>query len=193
MFFTLETLHTYNDYFFYYLTKVIGKSNIYYRQMYNYLNTGTGYTINKIVVDNNELTLGYFYNSIPACYDKLMEVNYTVNNKTYWIQYDNVNKSTMFKFPLYINSVGEAFRDTDDSIILVTLNNYTGAQGTVQEDRLLNIIKELSGPKGNFYKDLGYKLCKKTFTNRINRELLYELNDTHTIEIMYSNGEILTL
>ena len=188
--FIINSLYNCNDYFFYYLTKLIGKSNIYYRRLYTYMNTNTSYTINKIILDRNDQTLSYFFNSIPSYYDHLLEINYTVNNKNYWIQYDSFNKIENFKFPIYTDLSGEAFGDTDDSIILITLSDY---QGTLNEDRLLSIIKELSGPKGNFYKDLGYRLSKKNIINLLNREMGTQLNENHTIELMYSNGEILII
>ena len=119
-------------------------------------------------------------------FNHLLEVKYNVNNKDYWIQYNSDNKIEQFSFPIYNDILSGAFKETDDNIILVSLDLEN-----INNDDLLTIIKELSGPKGNFYKDQGYIITKNNILSLINRELGTDIKNTNTIEIMYSNGEII--
>ena len=175
-----------NDYMLHYFTRIVGLSSIYYRKLYNYININNTYAITKIIIDNEESSNIVLSPTIN--FNHLLEVKYNVNNKDYWIQYNSDNKIEKFLFPIYDDISSGAFKETDYNIILVSLD-----QENINNDDLLTIIKELSGPKGNFYKDIGYIITKNNILSLINRELGINIKNTNIIEIMYSSGEIILI
>ena len=187
MFFLLNNVFVNcNEYIFYYFTRIVGTSSIYYRKLYNYITINNTYTITKIIIDNEQSSNISLYPTIN--FNNLLEVKYNLNNKDYWIQYNSNNKIEKFLFPIYDDISSGAFKETDDNIILVSLD-----QENINNDDLLTIIKELSGPKGNFYKDIGYIITKNNILSLINRELGINIKNTNNIEIMYSSGEIILI
>ena len=173
-----------NHYIFHYFTRIVGMSSIYYRKLYNYININNTYAITKIIIDNVECSDISLYPRIN--FNHLLEVKYNFNNKDYWIQYNSDNKIDKFLFPIYDNISSGAFKENNDNIILVSVDKEN-----IDNDDLLTLIKQISGPKGNFYKDLGYIIRKNDIVSLVNRELDIDIKNTDSIEIMYSDGETL--
>ena len=123
-----------NDYMFYYFTRIVGVSSIYYRKLYNYININNTYAVTKIIIDNEESSNIFLSPTINFNY--LLEVKYNVNNKDYWIQYNSDNKIEQFLFPIYDDISSGAFKETDDNIILVSLD-----QENINNEDLLTIIQ----------------------------------------------------
>ena len=124
-----------------------------------------------------------------------VKISYNFSYKKYFIIFNK--KQPFTEFPIYQTEEFEkkGFADTSDNIIFIELldanNEIINLDNNVL-DLILLIIKEYSGPKGNFYKDKNlyinkesiYLLKKYIFTS------IYEICDDKIdkIKILYSDG-----
>ena len=161
-----------------YIIIIIGNIGIYYNKLYDYMNIDNKYIITTIV--KNYKTIDY----IPRDNKGSVEIYYNYNKKNYI----NIYKNTIL-FPPYKDLTSKPFDITDESIILVTMDPLQN----VDDIKILDLIKQLSGPKGNFYKDTENHIWKKDIIFIINKTLNYNIQQTCNIEIMYSDGDTLLL
>ena len=163
-----------------YFIRFVGSIGIYYNQLYFYVKANHNtFTINRICSNNRII------HSIPVNnMNNVVEIEYSYKNRTYASIYYNE-----IVFPPYNNLTQKPFDNTDDSIILITLD----PEQSVDNDKLLTIVKKLSGPKGNFYKDTNHPITKGFLINYINNRLGYHISGDVYIEILYSNSDILLL
>ena len=174
------------------LTKFIGYGTIYYNQIYDRYIVDNNIKIVKLLLNNKEISESEF--TKIKCYEKL-EIKYNQMNKMYSIVlFDNQVNC----FPPYLNKEIEkldSFSITDSSIILVNLiKNDTEEEIELDNEKLLEIVKEYSGPKGNFYKDKIVNFQEYKYKLRKYLIKLYDSNfDNHRINIMYSDGNTLIL
>ena len=161
-----------------YVIIILGNIGIYYNKLYDYMNIDNKYIITKII-KNNEI-IDY----IPKNNKDSLEIHYKYNNR----QYINFYKNNIV-FPLYKELNLKPFDITDESIILITMNPLNN----VDDIKILDLIKQLSGPKGNFYKDTNNQISKNDIILYLNKTLNFYISIHTSIEIMYSDGNKLLL
>ena len=189
----------FNQYRYYYLLtfgKFLSIMNLYRKRSLEYLfPPDNQLQIKKITINNGEMYNDLDIDKLKSDEDKYksVEVFYTFMEKNYIIIFNNNNKISNFKFPMYDSNElkkynSEAFSKNSDSIILADLTNTI--ENNYDSEVLISIIRELSGPKGNFYEDKGYNLNnnKKIIIDFINNQLNCNIEHTANIELLYSDG-----
>uniref|UniRef100_A0A6C0IVJ9 Uncharacterized protein n=1 Tax=viral metagenome TaxID=1070528 RepID=A0A6C0IVJ9_9ZZZZ len=157
---------------------ILGNLTMYYDRLYKYFTVNNRYIITQIIQDKREI------NYIPRDNKSLVEIYYNYNNKNYI----NIYKSSI-QFPPYKNLTSNPFDITDDSIILITMDPLQN----IDDIKILDLIKQLSGPKGNFYKDTENQIGKEDIILYLNKKLNYNIALNTYIKIMYSDGNTLLL
>lgn len=117
-----------------------------------------------------------------------IQLAYNYNSKYYLIVYKNYEQYYKIKFPIYTSSElinKNSFSKNADSIILASTNR--GATKEFIDNQNITIIRNLSGPKGNFYKDI-MDVDKMTIINTFN--YLSDIQTIDNLELFYSDGEI---
>ena len=161
-----------------YVIIILGNIAIYYNKLYNYMNIDNKYIITKII-KNNEI-IDY----IPKNNKGSVEIYYNYNNR----QYINIYKNNI-QFPPYKDLTLKPFNITDESIILITMN----PSNNIDSIQILHLIKQLSGPKGDFYKDTDNQISKNDMILYLNKTLNCSILVNTYIEIMYSDGNSILL
>ena len=189
----------YYNYFYYLikLTRFIGYLTIYIQKFNNKFKTKNNISINKIILNNKDII--EISITLLKLYEKdynSIEIYYIIDNIKYLIIYSKENKISEIGFSYNLFKCKEphnAFTRTSENILLLELiNSKTNYNDTIKE-KILDIIKLVSGPKGDFYKSINYNLNKKLLINIINKKLDIDLNYDIGFNILYSNGDEILL
>lgn len=129
-------------------------------------------------------------------YDEIEDIfiAYIINNKEYYITYSPDNKFDDFKFPIYTYNEcikKNPFEQTDNDIIYISINSINNPNITLtQTNKITELIKKFSGPKGTFYEEKNYKISymKSYIIDYINKKLDINLDYNTDFYILYSNG-----
>lgn len=201
----LNNIYNNHTYYFIFISRYIGYFFIYKKKFINKIkNTNTKkFYIDKIEINNGNkficsnynqnYQLDYLVNN-ERLYNSF-EIYYTINSKQFFIIYSKENKLSNIGFDnIYsLIQVNNAFSRNSDNIILLELINSKINYNDIIKEQILNIIKELSGPNGDFYKELNYKLNKNLLVNIINKKIQIDLEYNIIFSILYSNGDTLIL
>ena len=203
----LNNIYNNHSYYFIFISRYIGYFFIYKKKFINKIkNTNTKkFYIDKIEINNGNkficsnynqnYQLDYLVNN-ERLYNSI-EIYYTINSKQFFIIYSKENKLSNIGFDniysLSLIQVNNAFSCNSDNIILLELINSKINYNDIIKEQILNIIKELSGPNGDFYKEHNYKLNKNLLVNIINKKIQIDLEHDINFSILYSNGDTLIL
>jgi len=146
------------------------------------------------IIDENGNTINHI-NSANNGY----ELRYMQNGKKYKLY---CPKEKNIDFPLYSTdelAKKNSFDTTSENIILLTIRNNEKTELEVDDD-CVQIVKDFSGPKGNFYSDKSLYTSddeKMAFRQYVLRQMTSltkcEFPEDATIELMYSNGDVVNL
>lgn len=177
------------------LSKILGYIFVLKNMIVNFIKkfNNKDIKIKQIIVNNiyfcKNLNDIYNYNDIEDIF-----IAYIINNKEYYITYSANNKFDDFKFPIYTYDEcikKNPFEQTDDDIIYISINSINNPNITLtQTNKITELIKKFSGPKGTFYEEKNYKISyKKSYIiNYINKKLDINLDYNTDFYILYSNG-----
>lgn len=205
LFFAICLYSVYTNYnknlYLYYISKSIGYFNIYKRKVYHlFKSKKEPTTIQRILVNNgNPFIRNTFYNELDYLikYEqsyKSIEIYYSFNHTDYIILYSSANSIRSIPFPPYKHfEKTNAFEMTSDSIIFLDLENTKCSIDEDTQEEILDFLKQLSGPKGTFYKDIGYVVDKELLINIINKKYNLQLEHSIQFSILYSNGDMLMI
>lgn len=150
--------------------------------------------IKQIIVNNL-----YFCKNVNDIYNyKEIEnifIAYLINDKEYYIIYSNNNKFNDIKFPIYTydeSIKNNPFEQTNDDIIYININSMNNSNITLsQTNKITELIKKFSGPKGTFYQEKNYNINteKQYIINYINKKLDINIDFNTDFYILYSNGD----
>ena len=168
----------------------MGNLIIYYNNIHdfiiNYLQLNKFYIIN-IKTDNkilNNLKNFNFYLKNKKNINNI-DVLYKSNNKKYIILFDNTFLFSYKCIEKYNNTKSNnAFSTSDDDILLVYIDD-----NLCVDDNIINNIKMLSGPKGNFYKDLININYNKLIITDLIKKFPNNFSQKSIINIFMSNGD----
>lgn len=167
------------------LIRMMGYGSMYYHKMCELMRSNN-VTISDVIIDDTSQKDINLAENAPAFHH--LQIKYVQAGKPYRMVY--LNNETIH-FPVYTTSeleVKKAFAETSDNIILMTVKNVTTNEDISVPEDSLSIVREFSGPKGNFYE-------KKipNYKSKIKPTLLKELgvpqDQTISIQILYSNGD----
>ena len=180
------------------LSKFIGYTLIIKNKIINFLKKFTlkNFKIRYIIIihNNNFIYLKNFndiynYNEIDSIF-----IAYMINNKEYYIIHSIEDKFNDFKFPIYTYEETikkNPFDQTNDDIIYININyiNNLNIDHNIT-NKITEIIKKFSGPKGSFYIEKNYDInYKKSYIIKyINKKFNINLNYNKKFNILYSNG-----
>ena len=186
--------------YLYYIGKFIGYFNIYKRKLCSLVDIHSNKQesiINSILVNNENPFINNVYDNkldYLVKYEKIyksIEIYYSFNDIDYIIIYSSDNLLQSIPFPPYKHfNKKNAFEMTSDSIIFLDLENTHCVIDENKQEEILTFIKQLSGPKGNFYTDIGYVVDKKTLIDIINKKYTINLEHSMQFSILYSNGDM---
>lgn len=168
------------------LMRLLGYTSIYYDKVAEYFASNDVH-IQQVTVDKASSDVQ------SPCQVKdfeHLEIRYSQVNRTYRVHFYN-NEEVVF--PVYQKGeldTKKAFCDSSENIIFLTIrDSHTQEELSVTEDQV-RILKEFSGPKGNFYED---KIPH--YSEKIKPQLLeaLDLPDSVSLHILYSNGDSRTI
>ena len=191
----------YNNMIYYILRLINYCSNIYY---YNFDFYSKSNIIDKIIINNKIYTDEYTNKTLEQLskINELKIIFYMEKNR--YIVLFNYNQ-LYSTFPIYTLeelNVKKGFNESSDNIVYIELYDINNEQ-MIHSDKInkqiMSIIKEFSGPKGNFYLDknmynntITKDFLKKNVYQSINN-ILSNITYIGRIEILYSNGDTYTL
>jgi hypothetical protein len=177
----------------YFLYKNLGNIIINYNILSNIIRNYLGLDNLKIIkIETNNKSFNNIYN-FSIYYknnnNKINNINvlYKLNNKHYIIMHNN---DFLFSYKLLknYNSENKAFSTTDNDILLININD-----DICNNNNIINYIKMLSGPKGNFYKDIVNINYNKLVIKNLIKKFPKTFNKNSLINILMSDGNTIII